>query len=171
MPELIAAYPNAKIIVCMRDADEWMKSMISTSGVAIRSLSLMVFARLDYSNTGRQTAMFHSLVNGLFGKDFLQHQDHTKEKYLELHEEVRQIVPEDRLLEFQLKQGWAPLCNFLEKDVPEKPFPHVNESAEFNTRMELMGKRTMIRVSKKYLPMFGAAIALAGAWYLLKIWA
>ncbi|KAJ9507347.1 hypothetical protein QJQ45_006317 [Haematococcus lacustris] len=46
--------------------------------------------------------------------------------------EVQRVVPADRLLVFNVKQGWAPLCAFLGVPVPDdKPFPNVNDSAEF----------------------------------------
>jgi len=41
-------------------------------------------------------------------------------------EEVRQAIPEDRLLVYEVKQGWEPLCDFLDMPVPDKPFPRVN---------------------------------------------
>ena len=169
MPELIAAYPDAKVIICMRDPNAWMKSVNDSVGVAMNSLSLKVLAHFDSYYLKRHFAMIDSMIYGLFGKNFLRDHDHTKEVYLELHEEVRQMVPKDRLLEFQLKQGWAPLCDFLGKDIPEKPFPHVNESAEFGTRMALLGQKAIVRVSKQYLPMVGATAALAGVWYLTKV--
>ena len=168
MPELIAAYPNAKVIICMRDPDAWLKSVNDSVGVAMKSLSLKFLAHFDSYFLKRLFAMIDSMMYGLFGNNFLRDPDHTKEIYLELHEEVRQMVPKDRMLEFQLKQGWAPLCNFLGKDIPGKPFPHINESAEFGTRMALVGQKAIIRIGKQYLPMVGAAAALAGVWYLTK---
>ena len=39
---------------------------------------------------------------------------------------VRGLVPQDRLLEWSIDQGWAPLCEFLAKPVPDEPFPHAN---------------------------------------------
>ena len=42
---------------------------------------------------------------------------------------VRETVPEERLLVFEVKQGWEPLCNFLNLPIPEETFPNVNDSA------------------------------------------
>lgn len=39
---------------------------------------------------------------------------------------VRGLVPRERLLEWSVQDGWEPLCEFLEKEVPDEPFPHVN---------------------------------------------
>ena len=48
-------------------------------------------------------------------------------------EDVKKTVPEEQLLIFNAKQGWKPLCDFLEIPVPAhgRPFPHVNETKEF----------------------------------------
>ncbi len=47
--------------------------------------------------------------------------------------EVVASVPKDRLLVFQAKDGWGPLCEFLGVPVPEdgEPYPWVNDTAEF----------------------------------------
>lgn len=54
-------------------------------------------------------------------EDFLQ-------AYLDWNEEVRRNVPSERLLVFNVKEGWAPLCRFLGKEIPDVPFPHANDS-------------------------------------------
>jgi hypothetical protein len=46
-------------------------------------------------------------------------------------EEVRAAIPPERLLVFDVAQGWGPLCAFLGVDEPATPFPHVNNTAEF----------------------------------------
>ena len=53
--------------------------------------------------------------------------------YEEWNEEVKKCVPKERLLIFNVKQGWKPLCDFLEVPIPKDghPFPHVNETKEF----------------------------------------
>jgi hypothetical protein len=51
---------------------------------------------------------------------------------------VKSAIPADRLLVFEAKQGWAPLCAFLGVPVPETPFPNVNDTAEFKGRIRVM---------------------------------
>lgn len=50
---------------------------------------------------------------------------------MEHYEHVRAIVPKERLLEFDLKDGWAPLCEFLDVKAPDEPYPKVNDSKDF----------------------------------------
>ena len=58
-----------------------------------------------------------------------------KSTALEVYElriaEVKATIPADRLLEFDVAQGWAPLCNFLGQAEPVSEFPHVNDAKDF----------------------------------------
>jgi hypothetical protein len=48
------------------------------------------------------------------------------------NEEVKQFVPAYRLLVYEVKEGWEPLCDFLGVEAPkDKPFPHLNDSGSF----------------------------------------
>lgn len=41
------------------------------------------------------------------------------------------LVPVEWLLEWTVEDGWDPLCALLEKSVPDEPFPHANDAAEW----------------------------------------
>ena len=45
------------------------------------------------------------------------------------------MAPKDRLLEYEVKQDWEPLCKFLRKEIPNKPFPRKSDMAEFKALM------------------------------------
>ena len=49
-----------------------------------------------------------------------------KKKYREHNERVKVVIPEERLLVFNVKQGWKPLCKFLGCEIPEEDFPWLN---------------------------------------------
>ena len=56
---------------------------------------------------------------------------------LEMHdEEVKRRVPAERLLVYEVAEGWEPLCRFLGVRVPDEPFPRVNTTEEFVQRLE-----------------------------------
>jgi hypothetical protein len=55
------------------------------------------------------------------------------------NEEVQRTVPEERLLVFEVRDGWEPLCRFLGVDVPDKPFPRANDGASFEQRISMRG--------------------------------
>jgi hypothetical protein len=48
-----------------------------------------------------------------------------EEQYTKHNEHVIATIPSDQLLVFNVKFGWEPLCDFLDKDIPLKKFPHV----------------------------------------------
>lgn len=53
-------------------------------------------------------------------------------------EEVKANVPADQLLVYEVKEGWEPLCQFLGVPVPPEPFPHVNDTREFQGHIRRM---------------------------------
>jgi hypothetical protein len=60
---------------------------------------------------------------------------HSDEGLIEVmnrwNEEVKSTVPADRLLVWDPKEGWEPLCEFLGVGVPDEPLPHLNDTASF----------------------------------------
>ena len=51
-------------------------------------------------------------------------------------EDVRGYVPSHRLLVYEVRQGWQPLCDFLEVHLPNEPFPRLNDAEAFKELME-----------------------------------
>ncbi len=76
---------------------------------------------------------------GLFGaiEDGLE--ESTK-LYNQWVEDVKATVPKERLLIFNVKQGWKPLCDFLEVPIPanNQPYPHVNDAQHFQVLIKLI---------------------------------
>jgi Sulfotransferase domain len=75
---------------------------------------------------------------------------------------MRKLVPSERLLTYELGSGWEPLCKFLGRDVPNVPFPHLNESKEF----EIWMRNKQIRHFNKGL---AGLLKLAGAGFIAVI--
>ena len=59
--------------------------------------------------------------------------EESKRFYNQWNEEVKATVPKERLLIFNVKEGWKPLCDFLDLPVPADghSFPHVNDTKNF----------------------------------------
>jgi len=71
---------------------------------------------------------------------------------------IKGLVSADRLLEWSVDEGWDPLCKFLGKAVPDKPFPHANAlSGGWKAREEMCNKRW---VEGAFLTMFWALAGL-----------
>ena len=69
------------------------------------------------------------VVQSTFGGNF-EDKRYAIEVFNRRTEEVKRRVPKERLLVYEVKEGWGPLCDFLGVDVPNEPFPHVNEAAD-----------------------------------------
>ena len=95
---------------------------------------------------------------------------HGKEKYVEMHDEIRRLVPKEQLLDYRLGEGWEPLCAFLGETVPEGKFPVVNDTAEFADRVRIMTRKAMGRVARRVAWwVAGVAVPVAGvAWYVYR---
>ncbi|KAI9858733.1 MAG: hypothetical protein M1830_006329 [Pleopsidium flavum] len=163
MPELIAAYPSAKVVLTERHPDAWHKSCTDTVMSFTSSTKMDILRFLD-PQMDLRFSMFDKMTNGVFGSrtGFVEH---GKEIYVDMHEEVRKLVPKERLLEYKLGEGWERLCAFLGEEVPTTEFPRINETAEFAERAKLMGQMTILRVAKRLLVPVGAAVAVGIAYY------
>jgi hypothetical protein len=173
MPELIAAYPEAKVIVAERDPDKWIASLNTTiraGFTSISGLSMVTVLLFDRAFFAKWIPMIDSMMTGMFGpKGVMSDDEDMKRAYRAMHEEVRQLVPAERRLEFRLEDGWDGLCAFLGKDVPQGvKFPHANDSKSFVDRFQVMVDLGKERAWKNMLPVFagaGAAVAAAyGLW-------
>ncbi|MEM7344463.1 MAG: sulfotransferase, partial [Chloroflexota bacterium] len=73
--------------------------------------------------------------NGTFDGKFLD-KAHTINVFNQHIEEVKRYVPPERLLVYEVKQGWGPLCRFLDVPIPEdKPFPYLNDKERWHQRV------------------------------------
>lgn len=168
MPELIEAYPDAKVIVSERDPEKWYASFEATVGRSMNDWAITVLAFFDPFFLGHFTP-FIAVMPRMFGH--IMDPEHIKQSYVNLHEEVRQLVPEDKRLEYHLGDGWEPLCKFLGKDVPKGSFPFINESVEYTERINLLQSQALRRIMKKVLPVAGL-VGFASSYYfgLLPRW-
>jgi hypothetical protein len=82
----------------------------------------------------------------------------------EHNREVIATIPPERLLVFDVKEGWQPLCAFLEEPVPAgEPFPHVNDTADFSRRQ----REQYRHIGRMLLPALSAAAAGGAAGLVL----
>lgn len=140
--ELMERYPDAKVILTVRDPERWYESVRNTiyalSMTVTRSqLTRFVFALISLLRSGalaRGDMAREIIWDGTFDGEF-EDESYAIEVFNRHNEEVRRRVPEDRLLTFEVSEGWAPLCDFLGVEAPEKPFPRLNDTAEMRRRL------------------------------------
>lgn len=176
--ELIAAYPEAKVVILNRDVDRWYASMTNTILQFMKpSLWSMLLELIDWRETGQVRKMVVQEMRGLFGPGGLN-EDNMKRCFIEYHEKLRRILPKERVLEYKVQDGYGPLCDFLGVPVPtrkvdgkegEELFPRINEGATFVDYINVRKRLQKRRVLKKIGTFLGiAVVARAAVWYLLK---
>ncbi len=127
--ELAEQYPDAKVLLSVRDPEKWYASTQET----IFSPTLQKFQ--EGTKWGRMIKA--TIDDHLGGK--MNDRDSLIEAFNSHNEAVRSAFGDDRLLVFEAKQGWSPLCSFLGVDEPSEPFPHVNSKEEFDAVFEMLG--------------------------------
>jgi hypothetical protein len=122
--QLAAYYPQAKVLHSVRDPDSWFESTQAT-----------IFApNGPMSRPGPMTEFFAS-----FTADFRDnlHDRAVMTDYFRRHtDEVKRTIPPERLLVYEVGQGWEPLCRFLQVPVPATPYPRENSRDAFIARVE-----------------------------------
>lgn len=125
--ELAATFPKAKVVHTVRPEENWWASFDKTIGKLMaryQDLPLPPHIR-DILAAWNEFA-----GKGTFG-GVLDDREVGLAAFRRRTEEVRAALPADRLLVFDVAEGWGPLCAFLNVDVPDEPFPHHNLRADF----------------------------------------
>ena len=145
--ELIEAYPDAKVILTNRDVHSWHASTMKTVYWRVSDREIQWLQYFSWG-AGFYYPMLKKFFDCFFEGDFV---GKGKEIYLRHYDEVRAMVAPENLLEFQVKDGWEPLCNFLGDRVPYgKKFPHVNDNSDFVARSKRRNKMQMANVALSF---------------------
>lgn len=122
--DLMAVYPDAKIILTVRDPESWYVSIMNTLYQLGRRF--VQFTRIIPSMHQFLNAMEKVIWEVIFHNK-LEDKVHAVRVFNNHIEEVKRVVPEERLLIFEARHGWEPLCAFLNVPVPvNRPYPHKN---------------------------------------------
>jgi hypothetical protein len=161
--ELISAYPDANVILTIRDPDEWVESyfgaivdnhmmwrrwrwMLPLVGGKIRAFLLL------------SEAAFPAFSNG----DPLN-KAQMREFYVQHNARVRELVPSERLLEYHPRDGWGPLCEFVGAEVPkDTPFPRPAEREQMLATMDRIWWMAAMQAAKNVAIGVGGAAIVVG---------
>jgi hypothetical protein len=122
--QLANAYPEAKVILTVRDPEAWFASTQAT-----------IFSRHIRDDTEDDwQRMVLKVISDLFDRRMT---DKAKliEVYQRHNEEVRRTIPQERLLVYEVADGWEPLCRFLDAEVPNESMPRANSTDEFRQNL------------------------------------
>ena len=136
--ETLEAFPECKVILSEREEDSWVQSFmnqlesLSAARSKIRSMLSPTSNKMQY--------VADSYYNVTFGSCDPKSTYVFRKRYRIHNHRVKSIVPADKLLVYNVKQGWKPLCDFLECQVPTVAFPHENVKAEIIKTAFLMSR-------------------------------
>jgi hypothetical protein len=129
--EQLNEFPDAKVILSTRDPERWYTSIMNT----IYPSSLAAKTSEDENMARFGSWAFEIIWDKIFlGK--MDDKDHCIKIFKAHEKSVIESVPKNQLLVFQADQGWAPLCEFLDCDLPDEAYPHTNTTDDFRKRRE-----------------------------------
>jgi Sulfotransferase domain len=138
--ELADAYPEAKVVLSVRDPEAWDKSMRTTIWDTLYGHSPAAHISMARQLVDPEWDHYIRLMGrmwasqGIFSGPELR-TGQLGEAIVRYQEQVQRNIPEDRLLVWGVGDGWEPLCRFLEVDVPDTPFPRLNDSKMYVDRI------------------------------------
>lgn len=136
--QLMEKHPEAKVLLSVRDPERWYESARNTVYELTMLRRRSPFARLGLALaslirfgkfTTRPLQIAEIIWQGTFEGKF-EDKHPAIEVFNRHNEEVKRRVPPERLLVYEVKEGWGPLCEFLGVEEPANPFPRFHEAAE-----------------------------------------
>jgi Sulfotransferase domain len=134
--ELMEAYPDAKVLLSVRDGEAWAKSMQQTIWGLFYDDTLIRHVSDARTKVDPIWATYIEMMKEMWVRTNLLDGEATTLEFMatameRFNNEVRSAVPAEKLLEWSPKDGWDPLCAFLEVPIPDEPVPHVNDTEQF----------------------------------------
>jgi hypothetical protein len=130
--EMAEIWPDAPVLLSVRDPEAWYRSCLNSIHAA-KEMALR--GELEGNTEEAPDPATIQMINGLIWNGTFKGRFTDKEFALEVfrrhNEDVKSSVPADRLLVYEIKQGWGPLCDFLGVEVPDEPMPHLNDTDSF----------------------------------------
>jgi hypothetical protein len=125
--ELTGHYPNAKVILTMRSTESWWESYSKTIMIFLRDILPEIsddYVR-DVGSMGLRLILKRAFAGSFDDKEVVT------AAYDRHVAQVTSAFSEDRLLLFDVRDGWEPLCTFLGRPIPDEMFPRTNSPEEF----------------------------------------
>jgi hypothetical protein len=139
--ELMKQYPGVKVILTLRDGNQWYDSAGKTifkKPDPVKFPILKFMGKLSKKLAYIPQIYYHLqtfLFAGAFNNE-IENREAMVARFNQWNEEVKKTVPANQLLVYEITQGWEPLCKFLNVPVPTTPFPQTNKQAAFQKRIE-----------------------------------
>ncbi|KAE8413371.1 NAD dependent epimerase/dehydratase [Aspergillus pseudocaelatus] len=160
VPELLELYPDAMVICTVRDPDAWVKSYAQVRHLAtLWYLSAVLLPLPGMRYFVKWISYFPKQQRRVYGK-----LESTVDIYHRHIAWLKEVVPEDRLVFFDVREGWEPLCKALGKDVPKDiAFPCINDGQAIDAVAKYHIRRGLTRWAA-----FVAVIGAITTWSVLR---
>jgi hypothetical protein len=134
--QVLEEYPDCKFILTVReDSETWFRSWDTLTKSITENTNLGGYVFSNVRQYSYYLRWLFSVVNqdeSYLTRPFplpSQNKEAAIASYEEHNRRVRETIPPDQLLEYNVKQGWEPLCQFLEIEAcPQTPFPKTNSA-------------------------------------------
>ena len=124
--QLADSFPQAKVIHTQRPEEQWWNSFSATIAVVLGNFR-------DMPAPPHMRAMM-TVAAQMIGPETIGNsltKDAALSAYRKRAADVEAVIPRERLLIFDVAEGWEPLCRFLNVPAPTTAFPHVNSTEEW----------------------------------------
>jgi hypothetical protein len=132
--EIAAHFPDAKVLLSVRDPEAWYKSMTDT---IYQPMKWQVPDSAPENMRLQNEMVRKAILADTFDNRF-EDKAHAIDVFKRHNQEVRDTIDPARLLVFDVREGWDPLCRFLEVKVPDAAFPRVNDTASTQALIQRM---------------------------------
>lgn len=168
--QLYAAYPEAKVVIVKRDVEKWLTSFDSQIVAPVWSplgtfLQHGMCRLLGIRAIDAVKKMCYGFFCATSADEIRRNARGGYERY---YDRIREVVPEENRLEYKLGDGWAPLCAFLGKEVPDVEFPRLNGKDEHTAKQQEQVYDIYRKTGKLLAPFAGAAAVGGVAWLLAR---
>ncbi|MEM7098397.1 MAG: sulfotransferase family protein [Pseudomonadota bacterium] len=132
--EILEVNPDAKVLLSLRDPHDWHRSVMNTIYHAMTSRIPKGSPQFlqDYQSFSRELCIDRDFSGRLDDEVF------AIEVFKQHTESVRAEVPAEQLIEYEVGSGWEPLCEALQVDIPDTPYPRMNSSVEYQEKMDAL---------------------------------
>lgn len=169
--QLVEAYPEAKVVLVERDVDRWYASVeegvFSSLWGTVPDFFVGVVEPLIGSVAG--PASRKHLLGFFEAQNVDALRAKARDGYRAHYQRMREMVPRERLLDFNMEDGWEPLCEFLGREIPAGvPFPHVNDAAALKAKIREQMVDMLKSLGRKASPWVAAALTVVAGIYFAR---
>ena len=166
--EILEAYPDSKVILSEREEGSWLKSLVNQLQVFEAVISRRFLAVLSPTSR-KQIFILYSHLTAILGSADPKSACVLRTRYRMHNHRVKSLVPPEKLLVYNVKQGWKPLCDFLGCEVPTVAFPHENvkgEIAEVPLSETRSGRQVILEIQRALIVILSVLVVIVGSFFV-----